>query len=317
MHRYIKAANQVVDTAILGLEGIKHNLDNGFVEVIDAILKMKGRVILSGMGKSGHIASKIAATLASTGTPAYSIHPGEASHGDLGMISKDDVVILLSNSGETKELMDIINYCKRFGITLIGLVRRPTSVLVEAADIGIVLPEVAEASTVNAPTTSTTMMLVFGDAVAVTLAEIKGFTKEEFGVFHPGGKLGNQFLRVDSIMRKGNKMPIVKEDELMSDVLVEITKKAMGCAGVVNDRKELIGIITDGDLRRHMNDGLLVKSAKDVMKNSPKTISSKALAVEVVNLMMTHKITTIFAVNDKNHIIGAVHIHDCFQEQII
>lgn len=316
MHNYIKIASQVIDTEIQGLEGIKENFNEVFIKLIDTILNMKGRVILSGMGKSGHIANKIASTLASTGTPAFCIHPGEASHGDLGMISKDDIVILLSNSGETKELMDIINHCKRFNITLVGLVRRFTSVLMETADIGIVLPEVKEASSINAPTTSTTMMLAFGDAVAVTLAETKGFTKEDFGVFHPGGKLGNQFLRVDSVMRKGNDLPVVPEDELMSNVIVKITNKAMGCACVVNKEGHLTGIITDGDLRRFMDNNILDKKAKDIMKNSPKTISPNALAVEVVNLMTEYKITTIFAVQDKAP-VGAVHIHDCFKVGLI
>lgn len=316
MHDYLKIANRVIDTEILGLEGIKSNFNESFIKLIDIILNIKGRVVLSGMGKSGHIASKISATLSSTGTPALFIHPGEASHGDLGMISKDDVVILLSNSGETKELTDIINYCRRFNITLVGLVRRSTSVLMEAADIGIVLPEVEEASNINAPTTSTTMMLAFGDAVAVTLAEVKGFSKEDFGVFHPGGKLGNQFLRVANIMRVGDDLPIVRENTLMSEVVVEMTKKAMGCTAVVDDKNQLMGIITDGDLRRHMTDDFLLQESKNIMKTAPKTISADALAVEVVNLMTTYKITTIFVVKNKIP-IGAVHIHDCFKSGLI
>ena len=316
MTNYKEIACQVIDTEIEGLESIKANFNQDFNDLIDLILNIKGRVILSGMGKSGHIAKKIAATLASTGTPAFFIHPGEASHGDLGMISKDDIVILLSNSGETKELSDIINYCKRFAIKLVGIVRRSSSILVDTADVAIVLPEVAEASDINAPTTSTTMMLAFGDAVAVVLAQVKGFSKKDFGVFHPGGKLGNEFLKVAKIMRSKDELPLVKSNDLMSDVILEISQKSMGCAAVIDSEHKLVGIITDGDLRRHMDSDLLNQTALDVMKHDPKTISEDALAVEVVNLMTEYKITTIF-VTKNQQVVGAVHLHDCFKIGLI
>jgi len=316
MANYKEIAIQVINTEIEGLEGIKSKIDADFERLVEAIINIKGRVIVSGMGKSGHIANKIAATMASTGTPAFCIHPGEASHGDLGMITKDDIVILLSNSGETKELSDIINYCKRYGIMLVGLVRRPTSVLVEAADIGIVLPEVPEASNVNAPTTSTTMMLAYGDAVSVAVAESKGFTKEDFSVFHPGGKLGSQFVKTDKIMRKDKDLPLCESSDKMSDVLIKMSEGSIGCVGVVDSSDVLVGIITDGDLRRHMADGLLDQRADEVMSKNPKTISSTSLALEAVNIMNEKKITSIFVL-DQQKPVGVVHIHDCFKAGII
>ena len=232
------------------------------------------------------------------------------------MITKDDIVILLSNSGETKELVDIINYCKRFSVGLVALVRRKTSLLVDMADIAIILPEVEEASNINAPTTSTTMMLAFGDALSISLAEIKGFSKENFGVFHPGGKLGSQFLKVEQVMRKGDNIPIMSYNDKMSDVIVEMTAKYIGSVAIVNDHRQLVGVITDGDLRRHMDDSLLDKRAYEIMKESPRTIDFGKLAVEAVNLMTTHNITTVFVVKD-SVIEGVVHIHDCFKEGLI
>ncbi len=317
MHHYIKIANQVIDKEIIGLREVKDIFDTNFIKLINEIRSLKGKVILSGMGKSGHIAAKIAATLASTGTPAFAIHPGEASHGDLGMISNSDLVILLSNSGETKELTDIINYCKRFNIKLVAIVRNSKSVLTDASDIAIILPAASEASNVNAPTTSTTMMLAFGDAVAITLAENRGFTKEDFGVFHPGGKLGNQFLRVNKVMRKNSELPLVKETDLMSDVILEITNKSIGCAGILNNQGKISGIITDGDLRRAMSSDFLKKTAKDVMHHNPKTVNSNKLALEVVCLMTEFEITTIFVTDDSLKPVGAVHIHDCFKFGLI
>lgn len=317
MSDYIKIAKQVIDIEIEGLDATKSILNDNFIRLIDDIIALKGRVILSGMGKSGHIAHKIAATLSSTGTASFFIHPGEASHGDMGMITKGDLVILLSNSGETKELVDIINYCKRLGIKLVALVRRKTSLLVDTADIAVVLPEVEEASEVDAPTTSTTMMLAFGDALAVTLAEAKGFSKEEFSIYHPGGKLGSQFLKIDKVMRKGNHLPLMVEDSKMSDVIVEMTKKSMGCVGIIEKTSgDLVGVITDGDLRRHMSNDLLNITASEIISGNPKTISGNSLAVEAVNIMTQFKITTIFVVENKKP-IGAIHIHDCFKIGLI
>ena len=312
---YIKIANSVIDTEILGLHAVKDNFNDLFTDLIDNILNISGRVVMSGMGKSGHIAKKITASLASTGTASFFVHPSEASHGDLGMITKNDIVILLSNSGETKELGDIINYYKRFAIPLVALVRRKNSLLVDMADIAIILPEVPEASQVNAPTTSTTMMLAFGDALTVTLAELKGFSKEQFGVFHPGGKLGSNFKRVSHIMRKGQNIPIMKATDLMSNVIIEMSSKHIGSVAIIDNNK-LVGVITDGDLRRHMGDELLGQTAQNVMCINPRTISSDKLAVEAVNLMTQNNITTIFVVDD-DIIKGVIHIHDCFKEGLI
>ena len=316
MHNYIKTARSVIDIEISGLKAVKDHFGNLFIELVDQILKSQGRVIVSGMGKSGHIAKKISATLASTGTASFFVHPSEASHGDMGMITKDDIVILLSNSGETKELTDIINYCKRFSVQLVALVRRKTSLLVDMADIAIILPEIAEASNINAPTTSTTMMLAFGDALSISLSQAKGFSKEQFGVFHPGGKLGSQFLKVDQIMRKKDSVPIMKYNDKMSDVIVEMTTKYIGSVAIINNNNELVGIITDGDLRRHMSKELLDKYACEIMKKNPRTINLGKLAVEAVNLMTEYNITTVFVV-ENSRIEGVIHIHDCFKEGLI
>jgi arabinose-5-phosphate isomerase len=262
------------------------------------------------MGKSGHVARKIAATMASTGTPAHFVHPGEASHGDMGMITKDDAVLALSNSGETAELADMIAYCKRFSIPLIAMVRRKTSMLVEAANIAMVLPATSEAPPTDAPTTSTTMMMALGDAIAVALVERRGFTRDDFSVFHPGGKLGKAFIRVSDLMHKGDELPLVDMDTPMQQVLLLMTSKRFGCAGV-QEGTTLAGVITDGDLRRNM-DGLLSKKAKDVMTSKPLSIRPSALAAEALGIMNERSITTLFVVEDQKA-VGIVHIHDCLR----
>ncbi len=315
----IDVAKRVIAQEISGLKALEIALDDRFVELINKIYATThtygGKVVLSGMGKSGHIAHKIAATLASTGTPSFFVHPAEASHGDMGMISKNDIVILLSNSGETTELKDIIAYCKRFGIFLVGIARRKTSALIEAADIGFALPETAEANSVNAPTTSTTMMLAFGDALAVTLLEKHGFEAEDFKNLHPGGKLGASFTLVADVMHIGEEIPLVSEADKMDDVLLQIAGRKFGCAGVVDKNGALAGIITDGDLRRHMDSGLLTKTAKEVMTKSPKTIRPRALAVEALNIMNEKRITTLF-VTDAGKPAGIIHIHDLLRAGI-
>ncbi len=308
----INSAIKTINYEIDGLKSILEVLDDNYFRAIEIILACKGRVILSGMGKSGHIANKIAATLASTGTPSFFIHPGEASHGDLGMITKRDVVILLSNSGETKELRDIIFYCKRFEIPIIAIVRRSQSELVNSANVSLVLSKAPEATKINAPTTSTTMMLALGDAIAVSLIDAKSFDTENFGVFHPGGKLGAAFVRVKDIMRKDNELPLVNQNVKMPEILLEMTSKRLGCAGVISDARKLIGIVTDGDLRRHMADNFMDKSAQDVMTASPFEISEDILAVEAVALMNKNSITSLFVVKN-DQIIGAVHLHDCLR----
>lgn len=313
---YIESAIKTIDFEVEGLRHLIEVFDKNYVSAIELILACKGRVILSGMGKSGHIANKIAATLASTGTPSFFIHPGEASHGDLGMITADDVVILLSNSGETKELRDIIFYCKRFSIPIIGIVRRAESELAKNSTVPLVLPESPEATHINAPTTSTTMMLALGDAIAVSLIDAQGFNQEKFGVFHPGGKLGSAFLRVSDIMRKSDAMPLVNYNTKMPQVLLEMTSKHLGCTGVVDDNRNLIGIITDGDLRRHISDDFLSMMAKDVMTKHPAIIDEEMLAVEAVALLNKKSITSLFVVGN-GRIAGILHIHDCLRAGVV
>lgn len=311
----LTAARQVIAREVEGLNAVADALNGTFLSLVERIYALKGRVIISGMGKSGHIGKKIAATMASTGTPAFFVHPSEASHGDLGMITPDDLVFCLSNSGETHELRDVIAYCKRFRIPLVALVRRETSVLVEAADVAIVLPEVPEASPVGAPTTSTTMMLAYGDALAMALLQKRGFTKEDFGVYHPGGKLGSQFIRVADLMHKGDELPLVESTTGMQDVLLAMTAKRFGCAAVL-EKGDMTGIITDGDLRRHMDAGLVSKKAADVMTHNPVTITPQMLASEALGIMNAKNITCLFVLEGSKP-VGILHIHDCLRAGIL
>lgn len=313
--QYIQSAIQTIRTEIKGLESLIENFDENYIKAIDLILNCTGKVIISGMGKSGHIGNKIAATLASTGTPAFFVHPGEASHGDLGMISQNDIVILLSNSGETKELKDIIYYCKRFEIPVIGIIRRKESELTKQSTVALVLPSIPEANEVNAPTTSTTMMLALGDAIAVSLIDAKKFDVSNFGIFHPGGKLGSKFLKVSDLMRIKQDLPLVQENQKMPEVLLEMTSKHLGCAGVLSNNK-LIGIITDGDLRRHISNNFLENSASEVMTKNPKTIFENMLAVEAIAIMNKNRITNIFVISDNNEAVGILHLQDCLKSGV-
>ncbi len=313
---YLNSARKTIEAEIAGLNSLLEFLGDSFVQAIDTILQSKGRVIVSGMGKSGHIANKIAATMASTGTAAFAIHPGEASHGDLGMITKDDVVILLSNSGETKELKDIIYYCKRFSIPIIGIVRRKDSELANAADIDLVLPEIPEATSIKAPTTSTTMMLALGDALAITLMEAKGFSNKDYGVFHPGGKLGAEFIKVKDLMRKNQDLPMVDKNSDIERILLEMTSKHLGCTGVEDEEGNLVGIITDGDIRRHINKDFMSLLASQLMTKAPTVIEEQTLAIQAVALMNEKKITNLFVVSNKKA-IGILHIHDCLRAGVV
>lgn len=309
---YINSAIKTINFEIEGLKSLFEVFDEKYIKAVELILNCKGRVILSGMGKSGHVARKIAATFASTGTPAFFIHPGEASHGDLGMIAKDDVAILLSNSGETKELRDIIFYCKRFEIPIIGIVRRAESELVVSSNVALILSKAPEATQINAPTTSTTMMLALGDALAVSLIDAKNFNSQNFGIFHPGGKIGSAFIRVKDIMRKNEELPLVNLKTKMPEILIEMTSKRLGCTGVVDDNKKLSGIITDGDLRRNMSNNFMEQIAKDIMTLNPQEISQDLLVVEAIALMNKKSITSLFVV-ENSQIIGAIHLHDCLR----
>ena len=304
----IQEAQRVLLAESEALKTLATKLDKTFSDVIEKLRHIKGRVIVSGMGKSGHVGRKIAATLASTGTPAYFVHPGEASHGDLGMITADDAVIALSNSGATAELVDLIAYTRRFEIPLIAITAGAESELARHSDFVLVLPKLPEACPIQtAPTTSTTMMLALGDALACALMVARGFTKENFSEFHPGGKLGNQLRKVSEIMHSGDELPLCAPATSMKDVLVLMSTKGFGCVGVVRDKK-LAGIITDGDLRRHMGDDLLTQTAVQVMTKDPHTTQPDALAATALAEMK--KITTLFVVDKTHAPVGLMHIHD-------
>jgi len=312
---FLATARRVVRAEADALSQLCDSLDDNFARAVDLMLSATGRVIILGMGKSGHIARKIAATLASTGTPAHFVHPAEASHGDLGMMAQGDVALVLSNSGETPELADVIAYTRRFNIPMIGVASRPESTLIKQSDIGLVLPQAPEAcNTGIVPTSSTTMTLALGDALAVALMEHRHFTPEHFRKFHPGGKLGAQLSKVSDLMHRGEAIPLVAGTTPMSDVLLEISRKGFGVAGVADSEGRLIGIITDGDLRRHMK-GLLEYSAKQVMTSAPSTIDTDALAEEAVAIMNARKITCLFVSSSETPDIplGILHIHDCLR----
>ncbi len=282
-------------------------------KALDILQSVTGRVIITGMGKSGHVARKIAATMASTGTPAQFVHPAEASHGDMGMVTEADAVVALSNSGETAELADLITYSRRWHIPLIAITSRRQSTLGNAADVTLALPATGEAGALGlAPTSSTTMMLALGDALALGLLEAKGFSAEDFHRFHPGGKLGQKLLRVVDLMHEGSEIPLVDKSTPMSLALIEMTSKTFGCVGVVDADGSLAGIITDGDLRRHMGADLLGQKVAAVMTARPMTITAQALAAEAVRIMNEKSITSLFVVEGEKP-AGIIRLHDCLR----
>ncbi|OAN72144.1 D-arabinose 5-phosphate [Rhodobacteraceae bacterium EhC02] len=312
---FLDTARRVIRTEADGLMQLADNLGGEFAQAVELMLGARGRVIVSGMGKSGHVARKIAATLASTGTPAQFVHPAEASHGDLGMLTPDDVLLMLSNSGETPELADMIAYSRRFNIPMIGVASRADSTLLKQSDVALTLPRATEAcGTGVVPTTSTTMTLALGDALAVALMEYRQFQPEDFRNFHPGGKLGAQLSRVRDLMHAGDALPLVSAMASMGDTLLEISRKGFGVVGVTDAEGMLIGIITDGDLRRHM-EGLLSLNAGEVMTRAPRTIAPDALAEAAVGVMNERKITCLFVVDpaQPGKAIGLLHIHDCLR----
>ena len=316
--KFQETARRVIRIEADALALLETSLNDDFDRAVELILNVKGRVIVCGMGKSGHIARKMAATFASTGTPAQFVHPAEASHGDLGMLTQDDVVLVLSNSGETPELADVVTYTRRFSIPLIGVASRPSSNLLVQSDVALVLPPAEEACGSGiVPTTSTTMTLALGDALAVALMEHRVFTPADFREFHPGGKLGAHLSKVRDIMHAGDDLPVVSTDTLMSDTLIEISQKGFGVVSVTNPDGSLAGVITDGDLRRKM-DGLLEMTAGEVMSENPTTIGPESLAEEalaIMNQRKTGKITCLFVVdpNGPRKAIGVLHIHDCLR----
>ncbi|WP_370867311.1 SIS domain-containing protein [Parvibaculum sp.] len=307
-------------TLLLEIEGLKQlaaSLDGPFTRAVDELGRSAGRVIVTGMGKSGHIARKIAATMASTGTPAQYVHPGEASHGDLGMIANGDVILALSWSGETAELSSIISHAKRFAIPLIGMTSEAKSALGTAADVALILPRAEEACPNKlAPTTSTTMQLALGDALAIALLEKKGFSAKDFSIFHPGGKLGAMLRHVSEVMHTGDELPLTAPESRMSEVLLVMSQKSLGCAGIVDKDGKLIGVITDGDIRRNSGSNLLDRTASDIMNRSPKTVAPDMLASEAVKILNEKKITSLFVVESERP-LGLVHIHDFLKAGVV
>ncbi len=309
-------AIKTIDCEIEAINQLKELLDDNLTKALDLIENAKGRIILSGMGKSGHIAKKIAASLASTGTPSFFLHPAEASHGDLGMVTTDDVIIAISNSGESRELIDILNYSKRFGIKLIAITKNPESSLGKAGDIILQLPNSKEACPLGlAPTSSTTATLVLGDILTTGMIERRGFSKSQFNERHPGGKLGSILQKVKDIMHTGDEMPILKENAGINEIILEMTSKRLGCVGFINDKGELTGMFTDGDLRRCIDKNLKNVKAFDIMTKNPITIQKDVFATEAIKILNEKKITNIFATEDKIP-IGVLHIHDLLKNGI-
>ena len=310
---FIETGKRVIKAEARALEQLENTLESSFADAVKIILAAKGRVILSGMGKSGHIARKITATLTSTGTPSYFLHPAEASHGDLGMITKGDVVILLSNSGETPELANIISYSHRFKIPLIGIASNVSSSLLKNANISITLPKTKEAGNSDiVPTTSTTMTLALGDALAITLMEHRKFTSESFRTLHPGGNLGAALITVESLMHVKNEIPKVSPGTNMVDVFLEMSQKGFGTVAIIGNENVLIGVITDGDLRRNIH-GLMEKKCETIMTIDPHVIEKTTLASSALSLMNENKISSIYVTNKQNNILGILHIHDCLR----
>ncbi len=310
---FLRTARQVVTDEARALDVLAGSLNEDFAEAVQMILQAPGRIIISGIGKSGHIGHKIAATLASTGTPAYFVHPAEASHGDLGMVSKGDVVLAISNSGEAPELVNLLAFTRRFGIPLIGLSSKPESTLMKQADVHLLIPSMGEACGFGmVPSISTTLTLAMGDALAIALMKYRDFKPEDFRAFHPGGKLGAQLSTVRDLMHED--LPLVPVGTPMSEALLVMSQKSFGVVGVTDEDGRLMGIVTDGDLRRNM-DGLLNKTTEEVMTRDPLTIAPNAMAEEAVSIMNDRKITSLFVVDPESQgpAQGLLHIHDCLR----
>ena len=317
--KVIATGRRVLKQEAHALSALAEILDGAFHEVVELFFGLKGRVIVTGMGKSGHVARKIAATFASTGTPAMFVHPGEAGHGDLGMITPDDSVLALSNSGEAPELGAILNYAKRFAIPLVGMTGGVGNTLANAADLVLVLPPEPEACPMGlAPTTSTTMMLALGDALAVALMERRGFSEEQYRLFHPGGQLGKILLKVSDVMHGREALPLIALDRPMAEAIIVMTERGFGCAGAVDAAGRLVGIVTDGDLRRHMGPGLTESLVREVMTHGPKTIDPDALAAEALGVMnmSDRPFTAMFVVEDEMP-VGIVSVHDLLRAGVM
>ena len=298
-------------------ESLAGPLSAPFEHAIELIKASRGRIIVTGIGKSGHVGQKVAATFASTGTPAFFVHPSEASHGDLGMITREDVIVALSWSGETVELKNIITFSRRFKVGLVAITSRRDSALARSADVVLELPKVKEACPHGlAPTSSTTIQLAMGDALAIALLETKGFTAHDFKVFHPGGSLGAQLKFVADVMHKGDRLPLAPETTTMAEAIVTMTRGAFGCLGIVDGKGRLTGIITDGDLRRHMGPGLLMAQVADIMTRKPKTVRSDMLASAALEVINSSRITALFVV-DRTKPVGIIHVHDLLRAGVV
>ena len=310
----LAAGRSVLTIEAEGLQVLAAALDESFTAAVATLSSIGGHVVATGMGKSGHIARKIAATFASTGTPSFFVHPAEAAHGDLGMITRRDAVLALSDSGESNELDGILAYTRRRNIKLIGITRDPHSTLGKAADIVLRLPQAQPACPLRlAPTTSTTMMLALGDALAIALLEQRGFSAEDFHAFHPAGQLGRRLMQVQELMHTGAALPVVMLDTPLNQAILEMTGKRLGCTAVVDAEGVLAGVVTDGDLRRNLDRGLDQLQVNDVMNATPKVIMADALALQALGMMNDHAITSLFVVDAKRRPVGVVHVHDCLR----
>ncbi|MGN1124950.1 MAG: SIS domain-containing protein [Candidatus Gastranaerophilaceae bacterium] len=312
------SAYRTINKEIKALKDLMANLDDSLSRALNLMYNTQGRIVLTGIGKSGIIAKKIVASLASTGSPAIFVHPAEASHGDLGMLTTEDTVIAISNSGESKELADILNYCKRFEIPIIAITKNPKSTLGKFSNIVLKLPDSEEACPLGlAPTSSTTATLVLGDVLTVALMERHHFSKNDFNQRHPGGKLGSILLKVSDLMHKNNELPILDVNSSLQAALLEMTSKRLGCVGFINDKKELIGILTDGDLRRILTANTLNQNVENLMTKNPKTISPDILASEALKIMHDRQITNLFVLDNNSHCpVGVIHIHDCLNSGV-
>mgnify|MGYP001275932071 CR=1 FL=1 len=312
----IKSALDVLNTEISGIKLVRKTFDGNFVAAIKELSKNKGRVIITGIGKSGHIANKIASTMSSTGTPAQFCHSNEMSHGDLGILTSKDILIIISNSGNSSELKDVISFSKKNKIKTIGISSNNNSELMQSVDCPLLLPRAKEACAVGkAPTTSTTMMLVLGDSICVALMKLKKFKINDYKKIHPGGALGLSLMKVKDIMHTKSELPLVNENVKMKNVIIEMTKKSFGHVGVVDKNKQIVGVITDGDLRRGLNPKFLDKVAKNIMTKKPKIISHNLLLLDALSIMTKNKITCLFISNDSDpkKPIGIIHVHDCLR----
>jgi len=312
----IKDGKLVIDTELVGIKKLYKSIDNDFDKAVKLLSKVKGRVVITGVGKSGHIASKISSTMSSTGTPSQYCSPTDMSHGDLGIISKKDALIIISNSGNSNELSNLLKFTTKNSVSVIGITANSKSELTKSASITLLIPNANEACSIGlAPTTSTTMALVLGDALCVSLMKLKKFNMSAYKKIHPGGALGLSMLQVKDVMHIKNKIPLVHQEASMKSVIIEMTKKSFGHVGVRNKQNHLIGIITDGDLRRHLNDKFFKLRAKDIMTSKPILINQNLLMSDALQIMNKNKITFLFAVNNssKKTPVGVVHIHDCIR----